>query len=216
VVKLTKDGLETEKTDANAIASNIIARTVYGPNHPYGDVTTDSTMSSFTIDDIKGYYAKNVMPNISYLAIVGDITVEEAKPLIEKYFGSWVKGTPTKIKLTNPTVPANPEITMSDRPGSKQSTLRFVYPVQNKIGGEDYLKVRLLNSILGGGATGRLFMNLREKHGYTYGAYSSISADENVGQFTASADVRTEVTDSAIKEFITEFDKISTQGVTRT
>lgn len=214
VVKQNLDGIETEKTDAGAITSKLIARTVYGKNHPYGDVATDSTMKSITLQDIKDYYGKNIMPNISYIAIVGDITVEEAKPLIEKYFGSWAKGTPQKVKLTNPTPPANPEITMSDRPGSKQSTLRFVYPVQNKIGGEDYLKLRLLNSVLGGGATGRLFMNLREKHGYTYGAYSSISADEDVAQFTASADVRTEVTDSAIKEFITEFDKISTQGVT--
>jgi len=214
VVKRTKDGLETEKTDAGAIAANITARTVYGKNHPYGDVETDSTVSNITLQDVKDYYGKNFMPNISYLAIVGDITKAEALPLMEKYFGSWVKGTPTKAKLVNPTPPSNPEITMSDRPGSKQSTLRFVYPVQNNVGGTDYLKVRLLNNVLGGGATGRLFMNLREKHGYTYGAYSSISADENVAQFTASADVRTEVTDSAIYQFISEFNKIATTGVT--
>jgi hypothetical protein len=104
---------------------------------------------------------------------------------------------------------------MNDRPGSAQSTLRIVYPVQNKVGDADYIKLRVLNNILGGGATGRLFMNLREKHGYTYGAYSSISADKNVGLFTASADVRTEVTDSAIYQFIYEMNKISNQGVTQ-
>jgi zinc protease len=214
VVKQEKDGLESNKTDAGAIVGNLVARTVYGKNHPYGDVETDSTVLNIKLEDMQDYYSKNFMPNISYLAIVGDVTKAEIQPLIEKYFGGWVKGTPTKTKFVNPTPPANPEITMSDRPGSKQSTLRFVYPVQNTVGGADYLKLRLLNTILGGGATARLFMNLREKHGYTYGAYSSISADENVGQFTASADVRTEVTDSAIYQFITEFNKISTTGVT--
>jgi predicted Zn-dependent peptidase len=214
VIKRSKDALESNRTDAGAIAGNLTARAVYGKNHPYGDIETDSTLSNITLQDLKDYYAKNFMPNISYLAIVGDITKAESQPLVEKYFGTWVKGTPTKIKLTNPTPPANPEITMSDRAGSKQSTLRFVYPVQNNVGGADYLKLRLLNNILGGGATGRLFMNLREKHGYTYGAYSSISADENVALFTASADVRTEVTDSAIYQFISEFNKIATGGVT--
>jgi len=214
VIKQEKDGLESNKTDAGAIVGNLVARTVYGKNHPYGDVETDSTVLNIKLEDMQEYYNKNFMPNISYLAIVGDVTKAEIQPLIEKYFGGWVKGTPTKIKLVNPTPPANPEITMSDRPGSKQSTLRFVYPVQNTVGGPDFLKLRLLNNILGGGATARLFMNLREKHGYTYGAYSSISADENVGQFTASADVRTEVTDSAIYQFITEFNNIATTGVT--
>lgn len=214
VIKQTKDGLESNKTDAGAIAGNLTARAVYGKSHPYGDVETDSTVSNITLQDLKDYYAKNFMPNISYLAIVGDISKAEAQPLIEKYFGSWVKGTPTKIKLTNPTPPANPEITMNDRAGSTQSTLRFVYPIQNNVGGADYLTLRLLNTILGGGATGRLFMTLREKYGYTYGAYSSISADENVAQFTASADVRTEVTDSAIIQFISALSKISNGDVT--
>lgn len=214
VIKRSKDALESSKTDAGAIAGNLTARAVYGKGHPYGDVETDSTLANITLQDVKDYYAKNFMPNVSYIAIVGDITKAEAQPLMEKYFGGWVKGTPIKNKIVNPTAPEHVDITMNDRPGSKQSTLRFVYPVQNNVGGTDFLKVRLLNTILGGGATGRLFMNLREKHGYTYGAYSSISADENVGQFTASADVRTEVTDSAIFQFISEFNKISTGGVT--
>jgi predicted Zn-dependent peptidase len=139
VIKRSKDALESNRTDAGAIAGNLTARAVYGKNHPYGDIETDSTLSNITLQDLKDYYAKNFMPNISYLAIVGDITKAESQPLVEKYFGTWVKGTPTKIKLTNPTPPANPEITMSDRAGSKQSTLRFVYPVQNNVGGADYL-----------------------------------------------------------------------------
>lgn len=214
VIKQSNDGLETVKTDPGAIVGNLIAKSVYGPSHPYGDIETDSTLSRITLQDMQDYYTKYFMPNIGYLAIVGDITKAEAQPLIEKYFGSWAKGTPAKSKFTNPTPPANPEITMNDRAGSKQSTLRFVYPVQNNVGQPDYLKLRLLNNILGGGATGRLFMNLREKHGYTYGAYSAISSDEFVAQFTASADVRTEVTDSAIYQFISEFNKIATGGVT--
>jgi predicted Zn-dependent peptidase len=215
VVKQTLDGLATVKTDPNAIASNLINKVAYGPNHPYGDIESDSTIAKITLDDIRNYYTQNFMPNIAYLAVVGDISKAEVQPLIEKYLGNWAKGTPTKAKLPTPQPPASVQITMNDRAGSAQSTIRIVYPIQNKIGGPDYIKLRVLNNILGGGATGRLFMNLREKHGYTYGAYSSITADKYVGLFTASADVRTEVTDSAIYQFIYELNKISTQGVTQ-
>lgn len=215
VVKQTLDGLATVKTDAGAIASNLINKVAYGSGHPYGDIVSDSTIAKITLDDIRNYYTQNFMPNIAYLAVVGDISKAEVQPLIEKYLGNWAKGTPAKTKLTTPQPPSSVQITMNDRAGSAQSTINIVYPIQNKIGGPDYIKLRVLNNILGGGATGRLFMNLREKHGYTYGAYSSITADKYVGLFTASADVRTEVTDSAIFQFIYELNKISTQGVTQ-
>ncbi len=215
VVKQTLDGLATVKTDPDAIANNLINKVAYGTGHPYGDIVSESTIAKITLDDIRNYYTQNVMPNISYLAVVGDISREEVQPLVEKYFGNWAKGTPAKAKLTNPQPPSNVQITMNDRAGSAQSTIRIVYPIQNKIGDPDFIKLRVLNNILGGGATARLFMNLREKHGYTYGAYSSITADKYVGLFTASADVRTEVTDSAIYQFIYEMNKISSQGVTQ-
>jgi len=215
VVKQKMDGLATVKTDADAIASNLINKVAYGPGHPYGDIVSDSTIAKITLEDIRNYYTQNIMPNIAYLAVVGDISKAEVQPLIEKYFGNWAKGTPAKAKFPNPQPPSSVQITMNDRAGSAQSTIRIVYPIQNKIGGPDYIKLRVLNNILGGGATGRLFMNLREKHGYTYGAYSSITADKYVGLFTASADVRTEVTDSAIYQFIYELNKISSQGVTQ-
>jgi predicted Zn-dependent peptidase len=215
VVKQTIDGLSTVKTDAGQIASNLTSKVAYGTGHPYGDIITEETVKNITLEDIKEFYSKNFMPNTSYLAIVGDVTKAEIQPLIEKYFEKWAKGSPVKNKLNTPQPPSSAQIVMNDRPGSAQSTLRIVYPVQNKVGDADYIKLRVLNNILGGGATGRLFMNLREKHGYTYGAYSSISADKNVGLFTASADVRTEVTDSAIYQFIYEMNKISNQGVTQ-
>lgn len=214
VVKKMLDGLSTVKTDADMIAENLISRSAYGKSHPYGDITTDSTVAKISLDDVRNYYAQNFMPNISYLAVVGDITKAEVQPLVEKYFGGWAKGTPVKSKITPPQPPSSVQIVMNDRAGSAQSTIRLVYPLQNKIGDPDYIRLRLLNNILGGGATARLFMNLREKHGYTYGAYSSITADKHVGLFEASADVRTEVTDSAIYQFIYELNKISTQGVT--
>lgn len=214
VVKKMLDGLSTVKTDADMIAENLISRSAYGKSHPYGDITTDSTVAKISLDDVRNYYAQNFMPNISYLAVVGDITKAEVQPLVEKYFGGWAKGTPVKSKITPPQPPSSVQIVMNDRAGSAQSTIRLVYPLQNKIGDPDYIRLRLLNNILGGGATARLFMNLREKHGYTYGAYSSITADKYVGLFEASADVRTEVTDSAIYQFIYELNKISTQGVT--
>lgn len=215
VVKQTLDGLAAVKTDPNAIASNLINKVVYGPGHPYSDIVSESTVANITLDDIRNYYTQIFMPNTAYLAVVGDVSKAEVQPLIEKYFGNWAKGKSVKTKLPTPQPPSSVQITMNDRVGSAQSTIRIVYPLQNKIGSPDYIKLQVLNNILGGGATGRLFMNLREKHGYTYGAYSSITADKYVGLFTASADVRTEVTDSAIYQFIYELNRIHTQGVTQ-
>lgn len=215
IKSLTLSGLAAEKNDPGSISSNLQSVLVYGSKHPYGEVTTEKTVGNITVDDIKGYYTKNFMPNVSYLAIVGDITKAEVQPLIEKYFGAWVKGTPVKTKYDMPKPPTTVNVHMHDRPGSVQASLSMVYPVQLKVGDADYIRVRMLDNILGGGSTGRLYKNLREGHGYTYGAYTSITADKLTGRFYAGAEVRNSVADSAIFQFIYEFNRISTQGMTQ-
>lgn len=210
----TLSGLAANKTDPGAIAQNLRSALNYGSNHPYGEVTTEQSIGNITMDDIKNYYTSYFIPNTAYLAIVGDITKAEIQPMIEKYFGTWVKGTPKKNKYTTPVPPSTVHIHMHDRPGSVQASLNLIYPVQLKIGDPDFIKTRVLANILGGGSTGRLYKNLREGHGYTYGAYSQIRADKLVGSFYAGAEVRNMVADSAIFQFIYELNKISTQGVT--
>ncbi len=111
-----------------------------------------------------------------------------------------------------PKAPAKTTVAIVDRPNAVQSTINVTYPVDLKPGSPDDIKAKLTNSILGGG-TFRLFNNLREKHGWTYGAYSSLQSDKLIGRFNASAEVRNPVTDSSFTEILAEMGRMRTEPV---
>jgi len=213
IKKQTISGIQSSKDNPDAIAGNVASALIYGKNHPYGEIATEKTVENITLEKCVDYYKSYFRPNVSYLAVVGDITIEEAKPLIEKYFAKWGKAEVPINKFKTPMAPEKTTVAFVHKEGSTQSLINITYPINLKQNNPDVIKVRMLNSILGGGMTGRLFMNLREKHGYTYGAYSSISPDELVGRFNASAKVRNEVTDSSIIQFMVELKKIATEKV---
>jgi hypothetical protein len=148
------------------------------------------------------------------LAVVGDVTVDEVKPLVEKYFGSWAKGEVPVNKYRTPTAPESTKVGLVHKEGAVQSVINITYPINLKQNSPDVIKAKVMNSILGGGSTARLFMNLREGHGYTYGAYSSIRPDKLVGSFNANAKVRNEVTDSSVTEFMVELNRMIDEKVT--
>lgn len=206
-------GLAQNKENANAIAANVVSKLVYGKNHPYGEVETEETAKRVTVEDIKNYYNTYWKPNIAYLIFVGDITVDEAKKLTEDAFGNWQRGTVPSTSFAVPNPPAKTYIAIVDRPSSVQSVINLVYPVQLKPGAPDVIPGSVMNSLLGNGSSGRLYKNLREKYGFTYGAYSKLSSDRLIGNFTASASVRNEKTDSAIGQFLLEFNRIRTEAV---
>jgi predicted Zn-dependent peptidase len=206
-------GIAQSKEDANFIARNVISRLVYGKNHPYGEVETEETAKKVTVDDIRNYYNTYWKPNIAYLIFVGDITVEEAKTLAEANFGAWQKGVVPEPTYTAPVPPAKTYIAIVDRPSSVQSVINIVLPVQLKPGAPDAIPGSVMNNLLGDGSSGRLYKNLREKYGFTYGAYSKLNADRLTGNFTASASVRNEKTDSAIGQFLVEFNRIRSEMV---
>lgn len=214
-------GLAQSKENANAIATNVVSRLVYGKDHPYGEVETEETVKKVTVDDIKNYYNSYWKPNIAYLIFVGDITVEEAKKLTETHFAGWQKGMVPEQDFPTPAAPAKTYIALVDRPSSVQSVINLVTPVQLKPGTADAIPASVMNNLLGNGSSGRLFKNLREKHAFTYGAYSQLRSDRLIGNFTASASVRNEKTDSAIGQFLVEFGRIrrepvSSEDVSRT
>jgi predicted Zn-dependent peptidase len=206
-------GLAQNKEDANAIATNVVNKLVYGKDHPYGEVETEETVKKVTVDDIKTYYNTYWKPNIAYLIFVGDITVDEAKKLTEAAFAGWQKGNVPAAVYPSPAPPAKTYIAIVDRPSSVQSVINLVTPVQLKPGAPDLIPGSVMNSLLGNGSSGRLYKNLREKHGFTYGAYSRLSSDRMIGNFKASASVRNEKTDSAIGEFLVEFNRIRSEAV---
>lgn len=214
IKKQTISGIQSSKDNPDAIATNVTSALLYGKNHPYGEINTEKTVENITLDKCKEYYTTYFRPNSAYIAVVGDITLAEAKPLIEKYFSKWQKAEVPVNKYKTPIAPEKTKVAFVHKEGSTQSLINITYPINLKQNNPDVIKAKILNSILGGGSTARLFMNLREGHGYTYGAYSSVTPDELVGRFNATAKVRNEVTDSAVIEFMVELRKIVNEKVT--
>ncbi len=201
---MTLTGLKTEEKSTPTIATRVYNALSYGKNTAQGEFTTEESVKGLTLADVKEAYKNFITPSRSYLTFVGDITPAVAKALAEKAFGNW-KGT----KLPVPTAPMvqNPsttEIDFVDIPTAVQGELRVGNIVNNPLGGKDYHALLLANYILGGGAEARLFTNLREKHGFTYGAYSNVGNGRFPALFTASAAVRTDKVDSATSEMFKE------------
>lgn len=211
----TISGLQTNKDDPSAISNNVSNALTYGLDHPYGEITTENTVANITLQDCKDYYNTYFKPGNAYLVIVGDITPEEARKKAEKYFAKWPAGNTPNYTYPFPKSVKNTAVAFVDKPGAVQSMINIEYPVDLKPGSPDDIAANVMNTILGSGFSGRLFKNLREDKGYTYGAYSSISTDKLVGSFSASASVRNEVTDSAVAQFLIELEKLATMPVTQ-
>ena len=207
-------GLAASKDDPNSISGRLTSALNYGKDHPYGETETEATINAVTVADIKNYYETFFKPNIAYLAIVGDISSEEAESLVKNHFASWKKGDVPSYTYPVPATPSQNKVALVDRPASVQTVVNITYPMEMKTGHPDFLTTRLLNYILGGGASSRLFMNLREDKGFTYGAYSSIGSDKLVTSFSARASVNQSATDSAVHEFLYEIKKMVDSGVT--
>ncbi len=209
----TLSGIAAGKDDPNTIAGNVRSALRYGKQHPYGLFTTEKTVGAITMDDIKGYYNTYFKPNNAYLIIVGDIDLKTAKSISEKYFAKWVPGEVKNPTYPQPKEPAKTYVALVDRPASVQSVINITYPLDLKPGTQDAIRARVTNQILGVGFSARLNQNLREKHGFTYGAGSQLNPDNLVGSFNAAASVRNEVTDSSVYEFISELKRIVNEPV---
>lgn len=207
----TESGLKFRKTDPNAIVSIVRQRILYGDNHPYGEVETEKTVDNITRDKCIEMYNTFFKPNHAILAVVGDVTKEEVMKLVEKYFGTWKEGDIPNPTFDTPKPLDHTEVALVDRPSSVQSVIRISQTVELQHTSPDVMPVSVMNTILGGGSYFRLFENLREKHGYTYGAYSSMGPDELIGNFTASTSARNIVTDSAITQMLYEIKRICTE-----
>ena len=206
-------GLKTSERSAKAISTRVVSALSYGTNHPNGEFSTEASINAITLADVKSAYKKYVTPSRGYLTFVGDIKPEKARELALKAFGDW-KGTiltlPVLAKVNNP---AQTEVDVIDVPSAVQSEITVTNLVNLPISSPDYHAVLLANELLGGGADSKLFTNLREKHGFTYGAYSSIGTGRFQTRFSASAAVRNEKVDSAVVEILKEINNMRTQKV---
>lgn len=206
--------LQAALGNPGAIASRLRQRVTYGADHPYGELTTEASLKNVTLDAVKQYYDTYFVPNRSYLVMVGDLSRAEAEKLAKESFGSWKKKDVPTPSFAMPKAPEGVTVNFVPRSGAVQSNIIFSKPINVKPGTKEALRGSIVNRILGTGFNGRLNQNIREDKAYSYGAGSSVSPDELVGSFTASSDVRNEVTDSAVAEFMTELMKISAAPVT--
>ncbi|WP_161889924.1 M16 family metallopeptidase [Pontibacter russatus] len=213
IKKQMKASLAQSKDDPDAIASRTRNLVLYGKDHPYGELMTEETVDNITLQDIQKYYDTYFKPNIGYLAVVGDVKPKEVRKLLKKSFRKWEKGEVPEKEYDLPAQPEQTQVVIVDRPSAVQSSLVLTNSADLEPGAPDAVAASLMNSILGGGMDSRLFQNLRETHGYTYGAYSSINSDEILGRFNAGANVRNAVTDSAVTEFIDELSRIRDERV---
>ena len=147
------------------------------------------------------------------MVIVGDIDVQETKKLVEELFGDWKKGNVPAKTFSKPENVGTTEINFINMPNAVQSEIALINNIDLKLGDKDYYAALLANQILGGGGTARLFQNLREDKGYTYGSYSSVRQSRNAATFRATASVRNVVTDSSVVEIQKEINKIRYQRV---
>jgi len=201
-----KTSLQVEKDSPSSIADNVLKTLLFGQNDPYGELITEETLDNITVDALKKYHNTYFRPNVAYLVIVGDITVSEAKKQAEKHFDKqWKKQDVPKHVYDYPKDFTAPKVLIANKDGAVQSSIYVSHTVKLTPGHPDAIKVSVMNGLLGGGSfNAKLFRNLREDKGFTYGAYSTLNPDKRLGSFRASAEVRTSVTDSALHEILKE------------
>ena len=206
--------LVQQRDEPVAVANVAFPAIVYGRGHPYGHPLngTDAATAALTRDRVVAFYRAYYRPNAARILVVGDITLAEARALLVGRFGTWQQGDVPELVGGSAPAPAPRAVYLIDKPGAAQSVIRIghVGPARST---PDWYALEVLNTILGGAFTSRLNQNLRETHGYTYGAFSQFAARRLTGAFVALASVVTAKTDSSLVEFLKELRRIREEPV---
>lgn len=207
------EGLKADEKSVSAIAKRVENVLTYGKDHYKGEFTSEETLNNVSLNDVINNYSTYFVPANAYLVIVGDVNFKHVKKEVEKLFGKWKKATAPQLTYSDPKDVQYSQINFIDTPNAVQSEIALVNLSNLKMTSKDYFATLLANQILGGGGEGRLFLNLREKHGWTYGAYSSIGSGKYINKFRSGSSVRNVVTDSAVVEVFNELKRIRTELV---
>jgi zinc protease len=208
VRKARLTALQQQRDRGPAIADRAYAAALYGSDNAYGRplAGTELSIAALTRDDLMKFYSTFYRPNNATLLVVGDVKPDDIERRAQALFGSWARADVPAVTAPNASSKAT-TLVLVDKPGAAQSSFR--------IGGigaarstKDFFALQVMNTMLGGSFGSRLNQNLREKHGYTYGANSGFSYRRSAGPFTASAEVVTAKTDSALVEFLKELSAI--------
>jgi zinc protease len=186
------------------LAGVVMASALYGPRHPYGyaELGTEPALKAVTRADMTRFWEQHFVPNNAALVVAGDITMDELRSLATKAFGAWQRGNPPRPSLGSPAT-TMARIVIVDKPGSPQTQLR-VAAIGAPRSSPDFRALQVMNNALGGLFSSRINMNLREQHGYSYGAYSQFIFRRSAGPFSIGGGVRTDATAPAVSEIFKE------------
>ena len=209
------EGLKSDEKSASAIAGRVQNVLTYGKEHYNGEFTSEETLKNVTLQDVINHYNTYFVPANAYLVVIGDVKTKNVKKKVEQLFGAdvWKTASAPNLTYNDPKDLQYSQINFVDVPNAVQSEIAMINLSKLKMTDKDYFAAILANQILGGGGEGRLFLNLREKHGWTYGSYSNLGASKYISKFSSTASVRNAVTDSAVVEIFNELRKIRTDLV---
>ncbi|MDI1243471.1 MAG: pitrilysin family protein, partial [bacterium] len=208
----TVENLKYQRSQPNFLANEQTSRILYGP-HPYATIAPKAAdIEKLTREGLVRLHGSRIIPNNAVLVIVGNVDRDELLKKLEGHFAGWERGELPSVE--DPELPVRTErtLTIVDRPGSAQSNIVLANPGVKR-SHPDYFPLIVMNQVLGAGASSRVFMNLREEKGYTYGAYTRMDMKRLAGDIEASAEVRTSVTGDSIKEFFYELNRIRDERV---
>lgn len=213
--KITLDGIKSNEKSVTSAARRVENLLTYGANHPYGEYISKESVNNITLADVETNYNRYYRPNNAYLIIQGDIKPKKIKKLVKKLFGDWKTREIPEIEVQKPINVETTEINFINMDNAVQSEIAIINNIELKLGDKDYYAALLANRILGGSGTARLFKNLREDKGYTYGSYSRIRQSRYAASFRATASVRNMVTDSSVVEMMKEINTIRYKKITK-
>ena len=193
-----------QRENPGQVAGNAMAAALFGTSHPYGfpEIGTEASNTAMTRDDMRAFWSQNFVPNNAALIVSGQVTAADLRPIVEKAFGEWKQGTPAQPTLGSPAT-TSAKLVLVDKPGAPQTQLR-VASIGVPRATPDYEAIRIMNEALGGLFSSRINLNLREQHGYTYGASSQFVFRRAAGPFLISSGVRTDVTAPSVTEIFKE------------
>ena len=210
----TKESLKQQRAQPSFLANEMLSRVIFG-KHPYSVIApTPESIDATTRPRLADSHRSTFVPNNAVFIVVGDVERSAIIERIEKLFGSWERGEAIKDEFPAPPTRTSRSAYLVDRPGSAQSNIIIANAGITRTS-PDYFPMLLMHTVLGANASSRLFMNLREEKGYTYGAYSNLDARRTAGTFRATAEVRTRVTGDSLKEFFYELERIRTEPVSK-
>ena len=206
--------LKSQEKNVSAVASRLNSALAYGKEYPKGEFTTEEKVEKLSLYDVKSFYENFFNPKNAYLVVVGDVSRPEVERLVRENLGNWKANPVPSAKYEDPKDVQYTQVNFVDMPNAVQSEIAVENLVKLKMSDPDYYAVLVANKILGGGFNSLLNMNLREAHGWTYGARSNTGADKDITRFMATTSVRNAVTDSAVVETLKEIRFIRDNKVT--